>query len=73
MIGDLRKLGVIIDNVEILTQILSNLCEEYENISENLEDELYDDINILTIKIFWDKMSSKYDKMTARYNQNKGK
>ena len=30
--GDLQKLGFIIDDVEIMTHILSNLPEEYKNI-----------------------------------------
>ena len=34
--GDLRKLGVIIDNVEMMTHILSNLPEEYNNMIGNL-------------------------------------
>ena len=36
--GYLLKLGVIIDDVEMMTQILSNLPEEYKNIFENIED-----------------------------------
>ena len=38
LIGDLRKLGFIIDDVKMMTHILSNLPEEYENIVENLKD-----------------------------------
>ena len=59
--GDLRKLGVIIDDVEMMTHILSSLTEEYESIVENLGYELDDDINLLTIEINWDKLSFKYD------------
>ena len=55
--GTLRKLGVINDNVEIMTHILSNLPELYKNIVENLEDKLDDDIYMLTIKIFQAKLS----------------
>ena len=55
--GTLRKLGVINDNVEIMTHILSNLPELYKNILENLEDKLDDDIYMLTIKIFQAKLS----------------
>ena len=36
--GDLQKLGFIIDYVEMMTHILSNIPEEYYNITENLEE-----------------------------------
>ena len=64
---------VIIDNVEMMTHILSNLTEGYYNIVKNMEDELYEDIDMLTIEIIWDKLSAKYDIMNALSNQTKGK
>ena len=71
--GDLWKLGFIIDDVEMMTHIISNLPEGYENIVENLEEELYDDIGMLTNKIFWDKLSYKYNRMNAQSNQSEAK
>ena len=38
--GDLQKWGVIIDHLEMMTHSMSNLPEEYDNIVENLKDEL---------------------------------
>ena len=52
----------------MMTHILSNLTEEYGNLVKNLEYELYDDIDILTIKRIQDKLSSKCDKMNAQSN-----
>ena len=63
-------MGVIIDYVEMMIHILSNISEEYENIVENLEDELDKDIDMLTIEIIQDVLSAKYDKMNARSNKN---
>ena len=54
--GYLLKFGVIIDDVEIMTHILSNLPEEYNKMVENLEDELDDKIDMFAIKIFRDKI-----------------
>ena len=51
-------MGVIIDDAEMMTHILPNIPEEYENIFENLVDKLYDDIDMLTIKRIWDKLSA---------------
>ena len=34
-------MGVIIDDLKIMTHIMSNLHEEYKNIIENLEYKLY--------------------------------
>ena len=68
--ANLRKLGVIVDDAEMMTHIISNLPEEYENIVENLEDELDDDIAMLNIKIIWDKLSAKYNRMNTRSNKN---
>ena len=59
MRGDLRKLGFIIDDVEMMTHIISNLPEGYENIVENLEEELYDDVGPLTIEMITYKFSVK--------------
>ena len=56
-----------------MTHILSNLPEEYENIFENLEKELDYYIDMLTIKIIWDKLSAKYDSMNVESNQTEGK
>ena len=66
-------MGVIIDDVEVMAQILSNLPEEYKDIVENLEDRLNDNIDMLTIKIFWDNLSANYNRMNARSNQTEGK
>ena len=49
--SDLWILGFKIDGVKIMTQLLSNLPEEYKNIIENLEYKLDNDINLLAIKI----------------------
>ena len=38
-----------------MTHILYNLPKEYKNIVENIEYELDEDINLLTIKIVGDK------------------
>ena len=56
-------MGFIVDDVEIMTYILSNLPEEYEKIIENLEDELDDDIDMFTIKNIWDKLSANYNRV----------
>ena len=69
---NLRKLGVIIDDVKMMTHILSNLTEEYENIVETLEEELDNDIDMLTIERILDKISSKYNIMNAWSNKTKG-
>ena len=63
-------MGVIIDDAEMMTHILPNIPEEYENIFENLVDKLYDDIDMLTIKRIWDKLSAKYNRMDTRFNKN---
>ena len=67
--GNLRKLGVIIDDVEIMTHILSILPEEYENIVENFEEKLDDRICSLTIDRIWGKLSAKYSGIIARSNK----
>ena len=58
----------IIDDVEMMTQILSNLPEEYDRIVENFEGKLNNEIGMLTIEIFWDKLSDKYNRMNVRFN-----
>ena len=69
----IRKLGVIIDDTEIITHIMPSLPEEYNNFIENFKGKWYDNIDMLTIKIIWDKIAAKYNKMNAKYNKNKGK
>ena len=54
----------------MMTHILPNIPEEYENVFENLVDKLYDDIDMLTIKRIWDKLSAKYNRMDTRFNKN---
>ena len=71
--GNLRKLGDIIDYVENLDHIPSNLPKEYNNIIKKLEYELYYDIDMLAIKRIWDKLSSNYDIMNEISNQNEPK
>ena len=71
--GNLWKLGVLIDDVLMMTHILYNLPEEYYNIFETLEDELYDDIDMLTIERIWYKISAKYDRMNAWSNNTEEK
>ena len=64
--GDLRKLDVKIDGSEMMTHILSNLPEEYQNIVEILEYGLDDDSNTLNIKRIRDKLSVKFDRMNEQ-------
>ena len=52
-----HQLGVIIGDVEMMTHILSKIPEEYYNIIENIEDELDDNIYVLTMKIICDNLS----------------
>ena len=66
--GDLRKLGVIIDDAKMMTRILSNLPEEYKNIIENPKDELEEDIDTLTIERIQDKISAKYNRINELSN-----
>ena len=49
--------------MEIMTHILLNLPGEYKNIVEKLEEELYDNINTLMIKIIRENLSAKCDRM----------
>ena len=64
--GNLQILIVIIDNLEVMTHILSNLPEKYENIIENIDDGLDDGIDTLTIERIRDNSLAKYDQMTAQ-------
>ena len=70
---DLQKLGIIIDDVEMMTHVLSNLTEEYKNVVETFEKKMDDDINILTMERIRDKLSARYDRMNTWSNQNEGK
>ena len=49
--GKLQKLGSIIDNVEMMTHIMSKLPGKYENIAENLDNESDNKIDMVTIEI----------------------
>ena len=53
-----------------MTHVLSSLPELYKNIVGNLENKLDDDIDTLTIKRVWYKLSAKYDRNNAISNQN---
>ena len=44
-----------------MIQILSNLHESYENITENLEDKLVDDFNTLSNERISDKLLDNYN------------
>ena len=57
----------------MMTHIISNLPEEYENIVENLEDKLHNDIAMLTIERIQEKLPAKYNQMNAQSNQTKVK
>ena len=48
-----------------MTHILSNLPEEYDNNVENIEYELDDEDDLLTIKIIREKLLKKYDRMNV--------
>ena len=48
-----------------MINIMLNLPKEYDNIVENLEDELDDDIDLLTIKIIWGKLQAKNSRTNA--------
>ena len=63
---NLPSLGVVIDDVKIMTHIVTNLPEENQNILENIEEYLYDNIDTLTIKRICGKLSPKYDQMDVR-------
>ena len=69
--GELQKLLVIIDNVKMMNHIISNLPRQYENIVKNLEYKLDDKIDMLMIKIIWEKKTAKSDKIDARSNLGK--
>ena len=63
----------MIDYVEMMSHLLSDLHEEYYNIVEKLEENFDDNIDMLTIKRIWDKLSANYNIMNVWSNQNKGK
>ena len=48
-----------------MAHIVINLPEKYYNIIENLEGKLDDDIDMLTIKIIWDKLLPKNYRMNV--------
>ena len=58
-------MGVIVDDVGMMTHILSNLPEEYNKIIENIEDGLDYDIDPLAIKRICDKISERFYQMTV--------
>ena len=64
--GDLRKLDVQIDDSEVMTHILSNLPEEYQNIVETIEYKLDYEENPLAIDRIHDKLSVKYYRMNEQ-------
>ena len=45
----------------MMTYIISNFPEAYDNIVENIEEEMDDDNDPLTIKSICDKLLEKYD------------
>ena len=47
----LQYLGYIIDNVEMMSHIMSKLPGKYENIAENLDNESDNKIDMVTIEI----------------------
>ena len=71
--GNLRKLGVIIDDTEIITHILPKLPEEYQNTIENMKTNQMTIFKMLTIKIIWYNLLAKYNKMNVQYNQKERK
>ena len=56
-----QKLDTQIDDSEMMTHILLNLPEEYQDIVEILEDKLDEDKNTLTINMICYKLSVKYN------------
>ena len=66
---NLIKLGFIIDDVEMMTHILSNITEYYKNTAENLEYKLDDEVYPLTIEMIRDRLSEKLNIMNVRYNK----
>ena len=56
ILQDLQKSDVHIDNSEMMTNIISNLPEEYQNIIEILKYELDDKEEPLTIERIHDKV-----------------
>ena len=66
---NLQKLGVDIDDVEMMIHIISNPPKEFEKIIEILADKLYDNIDLSKIEIIWDKLSANYNIMSIKFNQ----
>ena len=56
-----KQINLHIDDSQMMTHILSNLPEVYQNILEILEDYLDDEDAPQTIKRIRDKLSEKYD------------
>ena len=67
--GDLKKLGVNIDDVEVMNHIMSNLSKQHKRIIEIIKDKLDNHIDMLIIEITQSKLSSKYHRINARSNQ----
>ena len=63
--GYLWKLNVQFGDIEMMTHILSNFHEAYEKFIENLEDELDDAEDSLTIDRIRDKLLEKYHRMNV--------
>ena len=63
--GYLWKLNVQFGDIEMMTHILSNFHEAYEKFIENLEDELDDADDPLTIDRIRDKLLEKYHRMNV--------
>ena len=61
---------VHIDDIEMMTQILSNLHKAYNNTVENIEDEFDDENDTLNIKSIHGDLSEKYDWMNIRPENN---
>ena len=47
--GELRKVNVQLFDYEFVNHIISNSTEEYKKIVQNMEDDMYDDVNPLII------------------------
>ena len=65
---DLQKLNLHIYNREVIIYILYSLLEAYENIVNNIGEELDDNVNPKTIKIIRDEFLEKYNQIKIQYN-----
>ena len=65
IIDVIKKIGVIVYYVEMMTPKLPDLPEEYHNIVENIEDKLDYDIDYILIKRICDKVLEKYDQINV--------